>query len=133
MTETVRYDVSLLSADDLYLFNEGSHFRLYRKLGAHPLTVDGTQGRRLQRLGQRQPPPGAPGPVGPLGRFIPGVGPGMLYKYHIHSRYGDVPGGQGRRLRLLFRGPPRTASIVWDLDYAWNDQEWMASRRAITP
>ena len=35
---------SLLTRDDLYLFNEGSHFRLFEKLGAHPLTVNGTTG-----------------------------------------------------------------------------------------
>jgi len=33
------YDYSLITDDDLYLFNEGSHFRLYDKLGAHPLTI----------------------------------------------------------------------------------------------
>ena len=35
----VHYDYSLITQDDLYLFNEGSHFRLYEKLGAHPLTA----------------------------------------------------------------------------------------------
>ncbi len=33
----VRHDVSLLTDDDLYLFNEGNHYRLYHKLGAHAL------------------------------------------------------------------------------------------------
>jgi 1,4-alpha-glucan branching enzyme len=41
----VQYRVSLLSDDDLYLFNEGSHYRLYEKLGAHPITVEGVAGR----------------------------------------------------------------------------------------
>ncbi|MCJ7791653.1 MAG: 1,4-alpha-glucan branching enzyme, partial [Dehalococcoidia bacterium] len=36
--------VTLLTEDDLYLFNEGSHFRLYEKLGAHLLTTDGQEG-----------------------------------------------------------------------------------------
>src|SRR4030043_1891628 len=40
----VRYDVSLLSEDDLYLFNEGTHYKLYEKLGAHHMTVDGQAG-----------------------------------------------------------------------------------------
>jgi 1,4-alpha-glucan branching enzyme len=40
----VRYDVTMLSDNDLYLFNEGSHYRLYEKLGAHPMTVDGVEG-----------------------------------------------------------------------------------------
>ena len=36
--------MSLLTDQDLYLFNEGSHIRLYRKLGAHPLTENGVEG-----------------------------------------------------------------------------------------
>ena len=37
-------DFSLLSQDDIYLFNEGSHFRLYEKLGAHPVDDNRLQG-----------------------------------------------------------------------------------------
>ena len=37
-------NASLLTADDLYLFNEGSHFHLYDKLGAHPTTMQGVEG-----------------------------------------------------------------------------------------
>jgi len=40
----VRHDIALLTEDDLYLFNEGSHYRLFRKLGAHPMEVDGVVG-----------------------------------------------------------------------------------------
>jgi 1,4-alpha-glucan branching enzyme len=36
--------VSLLTDDDIYLFNEGSHFRLYEKLGAHHMVVEGQEG-----------------------------------------------------------------------------------------
>ena len=47
MIETGSFAVdSLLGQQDLYLFNEGSHLRLYEKLGAHPRTVNGVQGRR---------------------------------------------------------------------------------------
>jgi len=44
----VRYDITLLSNDDLYLFNEGSHYQLYRKLGAHPMSADGEEGTTLR-------------------------------------------------------------------------------------
>jgi len=37
-------DITLLTKDDLHLFNEGSHVRLYEKLGAHPLAMDGSTG-----------------------------------------------------------------------------------------
>ncbi|MBN2187756.1 MAG: hypothetical protein JW732_09985, partial [Dehalococcoidia bacterium] len=42
--QMVSYDVTLLSDDDLYLFNEGSHYRLYEKLGAHTTSVGGVEG-----------------------------------------------------------------------------------------
>lgn len=146
MTDNVRYDVSLLSADDLYLFNEGSHFRLYRKLGAHPLTVDGTAGtyfavwapdaekvfvtgdfngwdRGSHALVPR-------GQSGIWDGFVPGVGHGDLYKFHIHSRFQMYKVDKADAFGFYFEAPPRTASIVWDLDYAWCDQEWMTKRRA---
>ena len=40
----VRYDVSLLTAEDFYLFNEGSHYRIYEKMGAHLVESKGTKG-----------------------------------------------------------------------------------------
>ena len=43
----VRHDVSLLTDDDLYLFNEGNHYRLYHKLGAHGFTDRGRRGPTL--------------------------------------------------------------------------------------
>ena len=43
-TASIGYDVTLLTDDDIYLFNEGSHFRLYEKLGAHPLNTGGVEG-----------------------------------------------------------------------------------------
>jgi 1,4-alpha-glucan branching enzyme len=145
MTETVRHDISLLSADDLYLFNEGSHFRLYRKLGAHPLTVDGTQGtyfavwapdaEKVFVAGDFNGWDRGSHPLVPRGQsglwdgFIPGVGPGMLYKFHIHSRFQMYKVDKADAFGFYFEASPRTASVVWDLDYAWNDQEWMAARR----
>jgi len=43
-THPVSYDTSLLTQQDLYLFNEGTHYRLYHKLGAHPMTAGGVAG-----------------------------------------------------------------------------------------
>ncbi|MGQ9688745.1 MAG: 1,4-alpha-glucan branching protein GlgB [Desulfobaccales bacterium] len=146
MTSAVRYDVSLLTDDDLYLFNEGSHFRLYRKLGAHPLTVDGVAGtyfavwapdaERVFVIGdfngwdKGSHPLVSRGQSGIWDGFIPGVGVGTLYKYHIHSRYQGYKVDKADAFGFFFEGPPRTASIVWNLDYGWNDQEWMTNRRA---
>ena len=51
--ERVRYDLTLLTDDDLFLFNEGSHFRLYEKMGAHEVERSGDSGNLFCRLGPR--------------------------------------------------------------------------------
>jgi 1,4-alpha-glucan branching enzyme len=146
MAQTVRYDVSLLSDDDLYLFNEGSHFRLYYKLGAHPLTVDDAHGTYFavwapdaekvfvigdfNKWDKASHPMVSRGQSGLWDVFIPGVGPGACYKFHIHSRFQMYKVDKADAFGYYHEGPPRTASIVWDLDYAWSDQEWMAKRYA---
>ncbi len=144
MTQTVRYDVSLLSDDDLYLFNAGNHYRLYLKLGAHPMTVDDTQGtyfavwapdaEKVFVIGdfnawdKTAHALAARGQSGIWEGFIPGVGPGAVYKYHIHSRYLMYKVDKTDVFGYYFEVPPLTASIVWNLDYDWSDQEWMAKR-----
>ena len=61
--------------------------------------------------------------------FVPGIGQGSLYKYHIRSRVSGYRVDKADPFSCFNEIPPKTASIVWDLDYQWNDQEWMASRR----
>ena len=99
----VRYDVSLLTSEDFYLFNEGSHYRIYEKMGAHVVESKGTKGtvfgvwapnaRRVSIIGdfngwnpqshQLQPR----GSSGIWEGFIPGVAKGTLYKFHICLLY----------------------------------------------
>ena len=135
---------SLLTDDDIFLFNEGSHFRLYEKLGAHPMTADGVAGaffavwapnaervsvigdfngwnREKHRLYQRDM-------SGIWEGFIPGLSHGTLYKYFIASRVDGYQDEKTDPFSFRTEIPPRTASEVWDLSYAWNDQEWMANR-----
>src|SRR5439155_2321615 len=96
--------ITRLGSDDLYLFNEGSHFRLYDKLGAHPQPggvyfavwapaaeevsiigdVNGWN-RALHHLEPRQN-------SGIWEGFVPHIGPGTVYKYHIASRYNGFRG-----------------------------------------
>ncbi|MBI4003118.1 MAG: 1,4-alpha-glucan branching enzyme, partial [Nitrospira defluvii] len=96
-------NVSLLTADDLYLFNEGSHFHLYDKLGAHPTTVQGVEGtyfavwapaaEQVSVFGTFNHWDASRHPLRPCQSsgiwegFIPGVGIGALYKFHIRSRH----------------------------------------------
>jgi 1,4-alpha-glucan branching enzyme len=60
--------------------------------------------------------------------FIPGIKKGDIYKYHIHSRYDNFQTDKGDPFAFYWEQPPKTASVVWDLDYKWNDSEWMANR-----
>jgi len=59
--------------------------------------------------------------------FVPGIGPGSLYKYHIVSRHGHVL-EKADPLAFATEVPPRSASVVWDLEYTWNDRAWMERR-----
>src|SRR5262249_2417406 len=126
-------------------FNEGSHLRLYTLLGAQVRTVDGVPGTNFAVWA-----PGA-GYVSVIGDFngwskashplypressgiwegfVPHVGPGTLYKYHVVSRYHGHWADKIDPLGFFFEVPPRTASIVWDLGYTWHDAEWLSARR----
>ncbi len=136
---------SLVSDQDLYLFNEGSHFRLYEHLGAHPITVDGVRGthfavwapsaERVFVMGEFNGWRKTATPLSPTGSsgiwqgFLGGVERGAVYKYHVISRGGGR--GFDKADPVAFHGevPPRTGSIVWDLEYSWADDAWMAERR----
>jgi len=142
----VRFDVTRLTEDDLYLFNEGNHFRLYEKLGAHPMRVEGTAGTyfavwapdaeqvsvtgTFNEWSKESHPLRARGESGIWEGFIPGVGSGTLYKYHVRSRFHGYRVDKTDPFATFNEIPPKTASIVWDLDYAWGDEEWMAARRS---
>ncbi len=142
--EPVLNEASFLSEDDLYLFNSGKHQRMYNKLGAHPASHNGVAGtyfavwapnaERVSVIGDfNQWAPGTH-PLFPRGSsgiwegFIPNVGQGTLYKYHIASRFNCYASERADPYGFLHETPPRTASVVWDLDYTWGDQEWMQNR-----
>jgi 1,4-alpha-glucan branching enzyme len=136
---------SLLTDFDLYLFNEGTHARIYQKLGAHVLTVDGQPGvafavwapnaDAVSVIGEfnKWDPKATPlqnrASSGIWEGFVPGIGQGTLYKYSIKPRFSATridkadPFGFAAELR------PRTASMVWDLEhYTWGDQDWTNRR-----
>jgi 1,4-alpha-glucan branching enzyme len=137
--------LSLFTDDDLYLFNQGSHFRLYEKLGARVVSCGGNTGAYFavwapdaeqvfitgdfngwSRDSHRLSPKGQ---SGIWEGFVPGVGKGALYKYRIVSRFNGYRVDKADPLSIFNEVPPKTASIVWDLDYTWSDQQWMAERR----
>jgi 1,4-alpha-glucan branching enzyme len=140
----VRYDFSMLTEDDVYLFNEGSHHRLYQKLGAHLRTVDGQEGVCFAVWAPNADYVSVVGDFNSWNRsshalrlrsesgiwegFIPGLGRGELYKYHIASRYNGYRVDKTDPFALYRQVPPDTASRVWDLQYEWGDREWMEHR-----
>lgn len=57
--------------------------------------------------------------------FIPNVGKGSLYKYHIVSNHNQYSVNKGDPFAFFWETPPRTASMVWDLEYPWGDEAWL--------
>lgn len=140
MTETV-----FISETDQYLFAQGTHYDIYKKLGAHLSVEDGKKGvyfavwapnaarvnvigtfngwnediHELEKIG----------PVGIFARFIPDVKEGEMYKFLITAQDG----------RKLYKSDPfanyaekrpNTASIITDISHMkWSDEEWMNARR----
>lgn len=132
-----------LTPQDLYLFNEGSHLRLYEKLGSHPATRDGRAGYQFAVWAPNADYVSVVGdfngwdkganrlqPVGSSGvwaGFVPGVGSGTLYKYHVAA-----PGGftaeKTDPYAFHCEIAPKHAAVTWDLGYEWHDEDWMAAR-----
>ena len=137
---------SLLGDQDLYLFNEGSHFRLHERLGAHLRVVNGTAGtgfavwapsaKSVSVMGSfngwstSSHPLAARGSSGIWEGFLPGVGKGDHYKYHIVSLIGGYTVDKADPFAFHGELPPNRASVVWDLEYEWGDADWMTARPA---
>ena len=144
-TLTVRHDVTLLTDHDIYLLKEGSHFRLYDKLGSHPLTVDGKEGIYFALWAPNAEKVSVIGDFNGWNKgghqlmarwdesgiwegFIQGIGKGAVYKYHIVSRHNNYSVDKGDPFAFYWELPPKTASVAWGLDYEWSDSEWMSDR-----
>jgi len=141
----MRYDVTLLTDQDIYLFKEGNHFNLYNKLGSHTLTVDDVEGtyfavwapnaERVSVVGnfnqwgnESHPLKAREDGSGIWEGLIPGVYKGEAYKYHLVSKYNSYRVDKGDPYAFRWECPPKTASMVWDLQYLWGDGEWMKNR-----
>ncbi|MBO9317613.1 MAG: 1,4-alpha-glucan branching protein GlgB [Chloroflexus sp.] len=135
---------SILSEDDIYLFNQGTHYRLYDKFGAQPVTIDGVAGtyfavwapnaEYVAVIGDWNNWDAGANPLRQRGfsgvweGFIPHVGKGMRYKFHIASRYYGYREDKTDPFGSYFEVAPQTAAIVWDRNYTWSDQQWMSER-----
>jgi 1,4-alpha-glucan branching enzyme len=133
----------MLTDFDLHLLGEGRHWKSYEKLGAQPHVADGVRGVNFAVWAPNADAVSVVGdfngwngaahrmhkriPAGIWELFVPGLGPGTLYKYRVHAlgTHSDRadPYGFGAEV------PPRTASVVVDLHtHQWQDGDWMAHR-----
>lgn len=132
-----------LSEDDLFLFNEGTHHQLYEKLGCHFVDRDGARGAtfavwapnardvavELYSPRERREALEPQGNSGIWQGFVADVEPGAVYKYRIRSHYNGYEVAKADPFAFHSEIPPRTASVAWNLDYDWQDDEWMTHRR----
>lgn len=143
MTTQAKGDAPFISDFDVHLFAEGTHERIYDKLGAHLIEVDGVAGShfavwapnavKVAVIGDFNSWNGEANVMNRVDTglwtlFVPGLGEGTLYKYAVHGHNGFYsektdPVGFFSEMR------PRTASVVWGLDkYKWQDAKWLSER-----
>ena len=139
------WNYSRFSDEDIQNFQRGTHYRLYELFGSHEVEVLGTKGYyfavwapnatyvsvignfndwnteshplfvRLERSGIWE-------------GFIPALAKGEVYKYHIHGFRGKKL-DKGDPYANFWEKRPNTASITWNLDYKWADEQWMKDRK----
>ncbi len=131
---------SSLTEYDRHLFNEGNHRALYQKLGAHP--VDGgtrfavwaPSARTVSVIGEfnewdREANPLEPqGSSGIWAGTVEGAEKGQKYKYFIYNAETHHRVDKADPVGFYHETPPRTGSVIWDLEYEWGDEDWMAER-----
>ncbi len=133
----------LLTDRDIYHFREGSYVRAYEKLGAHPsaagthFAVWAPNAQAVSVIGDfngwrpgRHTLQARADSSGIWEGELPGIGKGALYKYHVLARHGGA-GEKSDPYAFCAELPPRTASVVWDLDYEWHDAKWLARRATV--
>ncbi len=136
----------VLSEYDLYLFNQGNHYEIYEKFGAHPMRQQGVSGvlfalwapsaARVSVVGDfnqwdgRRHGMRCRGSSGVWELFVPHLGPGLLYKFEIRGPDGTIF-IKADPFAFCFEKRPKTACMVYDLSgFEWTDEDWMAFRSA---
>ncbi len=136
---------SPLSDFDLHLFNEGTHYKLFGKLGSQLSTDPARPGahfavwapnaRSVNVMGPFNGWNKHSHPLRPRGHsgiwegFLPEAHKGMLYKYFVESAVNTYMSDRADPFAYMHEVSPGTSSVVWDIDYQWNDADWMRTRR----
>ncbi len=141
----LHYDCSRFSEMDNYHFKNGSHYRLYDKLGSHPMSHKGKDGvyfalwapnaKYLSVIGDFNDWDKNAHPMfykidgsGIWECFIEGVKSGAQYKYYLESHIDGYTEEKSDPYGFYWEQPPKSASVVWNLEYKWEDEEWMKNR-----
>ena len=147
--KTKEIGLGFITELDRYLFGQGTHYKIFEKLGAHPKTYKGKAGMYFAVWAPHAKAVGVVGdfngwdpdaaPMSPLAdsgiyeAFIPGVGLGELYKFAITTQEGMILfKADPYAVHAEFR--PGTASITEDINgFKWDDAAWMETRKKADP
>ncbi|WP_291320782.1 1,4-alpha-glucan branching protein GlgB [Desulfonatronospira sp.] len=138
----------MFTEQDIYLYKQGRHFRLYKHLGAQVVMHGGVRGtyfgvwapnaERVSVVGDFNYWDNTTHHLNVRGDgsgiwegFVQEAMPGHKYKYHIQSRFQGYKADKGDPFGFYWETAPSTASIIWQMDYQWGDEEWMQNRREI--
>ncbi|WP_229214248.1 1,4-alpha-glucan branching protein GlgB [Dyadobacter flavalbus] len=137
--------ISRFTDFDIHLFRQGKHFKLYEKLGSHVMEVKGVTGTYFAVWAPNAARISVTGNFNGWNKeshllssrwdssgiwegWIPNIGVGEVYKYHVVSQNGHQQ-EKSDPFALWCEVAPRTASIVWDTWYEWQDNDWMQNRQ----
>ena len=147
--KTKEIGLGFITELDRYLFGQGTHYKIFEKLGAHPKTYKGKAGMYFAVWAPHAKAVGVVGdfngwdpdaaPMSPLAdsgiyeAFIPGIGLGELYKFAITTQEGKILfKADPYAVHAEFR--PGTASITEDITgFKWDDANWMEARKKADP
>ncbi|MFH1076266.1 MAG: 1,4-alpha-glucan branching protein GlgB [Pseudomonadota bacterium] len=139
------FPLSHVTNYDIYLFNQGTHYRIFEKLGAHTIRINDIPGIhfavwapnaiRVSIVSDFNKWDGRVHQMKRLGRsgiwalFIPEIDDGAFYKFEIRAKNKDVF-LKSDPYAFYSESPPKTSSIVYNINqsYNWRDSEWIAKR-----
>lgn len=133
---------------DIHLFKEGKHYTLYDKLGSHRMEHEGQEGTYFAVWAPNAEQVSVMGDFNGWSReshqlylrgdgsgiwegFVANVPNGMLYKYHIKSKYHLFHVEKSDPFAFCREEAPKTASVVSDLQYEWKDEQWLERRKTM--
>lgn len=139
------YAYSLFSDGEIEQFKRGEFFFLYEKFGAHLVEREGVKGVYFSVWAPNAENVFVVGEFNGWNKgahklfvrwdstgiwegFIPGVSKGTMYKFNIESKHNHYAVEKKDPYAFYSEEPPKTGTVVWDLDYAWKDDQWMEAR-----